>query len=195
VGHGFPSRGSPKPLLERSPPPLEWRVSGVGAEFLGVRPHVGCVDPSRPASLRGCGCRSQAARRVRLERRRDRPGHARARPGWWADHGPVRAGSPRWSRIFRIGPGSVMNAISRMSPPTAWALDRKLLPMTAGRGIAPLADVPDGECRHGPPELVIRGKHGGVVRCIVKRGIRRSSATGSNILPRAFAGRRAPSST
>jgi len=27
------------------------------------------------------------------------------------------SGSPRCVRIFRIGPGSVMNAISRMSPP------------------------------------------------------------------------------
>jgi hypothetical protein len=31
--------------------------------------------------------------------------------------------------------------------------------MPAGRGVAPLADVPDGEPGHGPPELVIRCKH------------------------------------
>jgi len=31
--------------------------------------------------------------------------------------------------------------------------------MTTGRGIAPLADIPDGECRDGGPELVIRGEH------------------------------------
>jgi hypothetical protein len=30
--------------------------------------------------------------------------------------------------------------------------------MPARRDIAPLADIPDGECRHGPPELVIRRK-------------------------------------
>ena len=30
--------------------------------------------------------------------------------------------------------------------------------MPTGRGLALLADVPDGECRHGPPELVIGRK-------------------------------------
>jgi hypothetical protein len=29
----------------------------------------------------------------------------------------------------------------------------------ASRGIASLTDIPEGECRHGPPELVIRCKH------------------------------------
>jgi hypothetical protein len=29
----------------------------------------------------------------------------------------------------------------------------------ASRGIVSLADIPEGECRHGPPELVIRCKH------------------------------------
>ena len=38
------------------------------------------------------------------------------------------SGSPRCGRIFRIGPGSVMNAMSRMSPPHPRALERKLLP-------------------------------------------------------------------
>jgi hypothetical protein len=32
-------------------------------------------------------------------------------------------------------------------------------PMPAGSGVAPLADVPDREPGHGPPELVIRRKH------------------------------------
>ena len=31
--------------------------------------------------------------------------------------------------------------------------------MPTGRGIAPLADIPDGEGRDGGPELVIRGEH------------------------------------
>jgi len=31
--------------------------------------------------------------------------------------------------------------------------------MPTGRGISPLADLPDGECRDGGPELVIRGEH------------------------------------
>ena len=29
------------------------------------------------------------------------------------------SGSPKWARIFRIGPDSVMKAMSRMSPPHA----------------------------------------------------------------------------
>ena len=33
------------------------------------------------------------------------------------------------------------------------------MPIT--RGIAPLADIPDGECRDGGPEFVIRGEGGG----------------------------------
>jgi hypothetical protein len=31
--------------------------------------------------------------------------------------------------------------------------------MPAGRDLALLANVPNGECRDGPPELVIRRKH------------------------------------
>jgi hypothetical protein len=31
--------------------------------------------------------------------------------------------------------------------------------MPAGSGISRLADIPDGECRDGAPELVIRGEH------------------------------------
>ena len=31
--------------------------------------------------------------------------------------GGCSSGSPRCARIYRIGPGSVMNAMSRMSPP------------------------------------------------------------------------------
>jgi hypothetical protein len=31
--------------------------------------------------------------------------------------------------------------------------------MPAGRGIAPLADVPDRQRRDGPPQLVIQRKH------------------------------------
>jgi hypothetical protein len=31
--------------------------------------------------------------------------------------------------------------------------------MSASRGIAPLANIPDGECRDGPPELVVGGEY------------------------------------
>lgn len=46
--------------------------------------------------------------------------HELAAVGGWARAGETGgglSGSPTWVRIFRIGPGSVMNAMSRMSPP------------------------------------------------------------------------------
>jgi hypothetical protein len=62
---------------------LPWRgvCLTVGAESLRGRPPGGFVVTSRPAPVRGCGCRSPAARRPRVERRRDRevvlrPAHA-----------------------------------------------------------------------------------------------------------------------
>ncbi len=42
-------------------------------------------------------------------------------------------------------------------------------PMAAGRGVAPLADVPDRERRDGPPELVIRRKHPVVAMPVLAR--------------------------
>ena len=102
--------------------------------LLTGRPHRGME------SLRGCGCRSRAARRATSESRRIRRGPARALlsrsagPGRerWAEvllyageailafarlrtSGSTWAGSCRQS--FGLGPGSVMNAMSRMSPP------------------------------------------------------------------------------
>ena len=50
----------------------------------------GFVGTSRPVPLRGCGCRSRAARRTRLERRSGRHGPARARSSRWAGPGPAR---------------------------------------------------------------------------------------------------------
>jgi len=41
--------------------------------------------------------------------------------------------------------------------------------MPAGRGIARRADVPDGECGDGPPELVIRRKHSVVAMPVLPR--------------------------
>ena len=102
--------------------PLKLRFSGVGAGSLRGRPPGGFVDASCPVGLRGCGYRSRAARLPVPERRR--------RSSWtWTsspqsvggpragETGGRSSGSPRWVRIFRIAPGSVMNAISRMSPP------------------------------------------------------------------------------
>ena len=45
--------------------------------------------------------------------------------------------------------------------PSSWACT--ISPQSVGgparRGIALRADMPDGECRHGPPELVVGCKH------------------------------------
>ena len=41
--------------------------------------------------------------------------------------------------------------------------------MSISRGIAPLADIPDSECRDGGPELVIRGKHPVVAMPVLPR--------------------------
>jgi hypothetical protein len=60
---------------------------------------------------------------------------------------------------FRPGnPGGVVRPGLRMSVAAAFRAVT-VAPMPAGRGVAPLADVPDGEPGHGPPELVIRCKH------------------------------------
>jgi hypothetical protein len=41
--------------------------------------------------------------------------------------------------------------------------------MPISRGIAPLADIPDGECRDGGPKLVIRGEHPVIAMPVVPR--------------------------
>ena len=52
-------------------------------------------------------------------------------------------------RVIRVAAASRGMLARRMST------DR----IPASRGIASLADIPEGECRHGQPELVIRCKH------------------------------------
>jgi hypothetical protein len=70
------------------------------------------------------------------------------------------SGSPRWVRIFRIGPGSVMKAISRMSPPHAGHSSGNSSPIRAmslafgvGRCRATGASP---ECRSSLPRVVRR---------------------------------------
>ncbi len=41
--------------------------------------------------------------------------------------------------------------------------------MPAGRSVAPLANVADGECRDGPPQLVVQGKDAVVAMPVVPR--------------------------
>jgi hypothetical protein len=122
-----------------APFPLKWRFSCVGAESLRVRPPRGFFVTRHPAAVRGCGCRSRSARRVTPGRHHGRRGPARVRASRWAARerekwaavlldavnaivaiarlrtsGSKGAGSCRPSP-----PGSVMNEISRMSPPHA----------------------------------------------------------------------------
>jgi hypothetical protein len=75
-------------------------------------------------AVRGCGCRSRAARRVTPEKSPGRKWTCTSSPqsvgGPRAGEiGGGSSGSPKCVRIFRIGPGSVMKAMSRMSPPHA----------------------------------------------------------------------------
>jgi hypothetical protein len=138
------------------------------------------------------GTSASVGRAERIMRSNSRVGGPRA-----GESGGGSSGSPRCVRILRIGPGSVMKAINQMSPPR-WALQGKLLPhpshqfrpgnprgvvragfvlrtaaafhgVPAGRGIALLTNVPDGECRHGPPELVIRCEHPVVAMPVLAR--------------------------
>ena len=41
--------------------------------------------------------------------------------------------------------------------------------MPAGRGVASLADIPDGQGRDGGPELVIRGEHSVIAMPVLPR--------------------------
>jgi hypothetical protein len=89
-------------------------------------------------AVRGCGYRCRAARRATTERLPGRKWTCTSSPqsvgGPRAgETGGGSSGSPRCVRIFRIGPGSVMNAMSRMSPPHPRARKRKLL---AHRGMS-----------------------------------------------------------
>jgi len=82
-----PCSGHKKRFPEYLPSPLNWRFSGVSAESLRVRPLGGFVVTSRPAGVRGCGCRSGSARLATHERLPGRHRPARARPSRWVDHG------------------------------------------------------------------------------------------------------------
>ena len=132
--------------------PQSWsgwmRPDGGGAEVLPVHAHGrGLSCRRRPAlkplfsravrtvawdAVRGCGCRCRAARLSVPERLPGRKWTCTSSPqsagGPRAgETGGGSSGSPRCVRIFRIGPGSVMNAMSRMSPPHPRARKRKLL--------------------------------------------------------------------
>ncbi len=52
--------------------------------------------------------------------------------------------------------------------------------MPAGRSVAPLANVADGECRDGPPQLVVRGKDAVVAMPCFRGGGTRSASRSMN---------------
>jgi len=60
-------------------------------------------DASRPAPVRGCGCRRRAVRRVSLGRRRDRQMPGRVRPSRRAGLAPGRAEAAREARSSASG--------------------------------------------------------------------------------------------
>jgi hypothetical protein len=76
------------------------------------------------------------------------------------------SGSPKWVRIFRIGPGSLMNEITRMSPPQFGHSSGNSSP---ARAMSVLAPPTNGECRDGPPQLVIPRKHPVVAMPVLPR--------------------------
>ena len=73
-GPGPPERGS-----RNAPHPLRWRFSGGCADRVASGRSRG-FDASCPTPVRGCGCRSRAARRAPPEPLRDRHGSARLAP-------------------------------------------------------------------------------------------------------------------
>ena len=91
--------------------------------------------------------------RPRLRDERDEPDFAAAR---WALKGkllshPGHEFRPRHPRgVVRAGLFMWVAAASR---------GVIIARMPTGGGVTPLTNVPDGECRDGPPELVIRGEH------------------------------------
>jgi hypothetical protein len=54
--------------------------------------------------------------------------------------------------------------------------------MLIGRAIAPLGDVPDGKCRDGGPELVIRGEHPWLVSSQPVRVARSAAVSGRGVI-------------
>ena len=71
---------------------MRWRFCGVGAE-----------SATRLAGLRGCGCRSRAARPATLQRRHDRHGPAPARPSRSAGLERVTMAAVRTARLSVSG--------------------------------------------------------------------------------------------
>jgi hypothetical protein len=86
--------GRPEPVPAGSLHPPRRRFCRVGADRVPVRRFRG-FGASRAARLGGCGCRSRAARRARLERRPCRHGPARARPSRWVGPEQARVGAAR----------------------------------------------------------------------------------------------------
>ena len=113
--------------------------------------------------VRGCGCRCRAVRRATPEGLPGRKWTSTSSPqsvdGPRAgETGDGSSGSPRCARIFRIGPGSVMNAMSRMLPLHPGHSSGNSSP-TRAMSLAHAIREVSWEGGDGGPELVIRGEH------------------------------------
>ena len=148
-----------------------------GAESLRVRRPRGFVVTSLPAAVSDFGCRSRAARRATPALRRGNHGTGRARPIRWAGLALVKAAAVRVVRRLlphpghEFGPrnpGGVVRAGLCMCVAAA-SRGAAVARLPAGRGAAPLTNVPNGQCRDRPPELVIRVKHPVVAMPVLSR--------------------------
>jgi len=104
-----------------------------------VRPPRGFGVTRRPAAVRGCGCRSRAARRAMTGRHRGRK--------WTWTSSPQSVGGA--GGVVR--PGLLIHVAAASRGVTAGR-------MPTGSGLASLADGADRERRDGFSQLVIRGK-------------------------------------
>ena len=86
--------GRTERVSRNAPHLLRWRFSRVCADRGPVGRSRG-FDASRLTPVRGCGCRSRAARRATLERLPGRRGLSQSRPSRWAGLGRARRAEVR----------------------------------------------------------------------------------------------------
>ncbi len=163
------SRPAPRLSPSACLPRPTWRFSGLCAESLRVRRSGGFVVTWHVEVVRGCGCRSQAARRATIKRRRDRHGSARAQPSRWAAPGR-RDG--RWFDWFATLPSPPV-------PPHRLALPA--MPMAASPASAMCPRDTTRLTGSGSAARADRRSRGPIAPSNSRRS---SSSTGSPISPR-----------
>ncbi len=114
-----------RPFPARLPSPLEWRFSGLCAESLRVQRPGGFVVTWLAAAVRGCGCRSRAARLATPGRCPGRRGRAR----------PSRSGHRTQFQVWKDVPVlSTSYPKSYLPPPSSTACPSALAtPRHSGR--------------------------------------------------------------